>query len=317
MTSPANDAETRRFFEAHAHFGLAAGDIFFLPQRMLPALDVHGKLILQSRGRLFQSPNGHGGSFAALRDGGALADAERRGIEHLFYFQVDNVLIRIADPEFIGLHALSGSEYSLKVLRKTGPDEKIGVVAIEDGRTRVIEYSDFSKEESESRDAAGQLRYWAGSIAIHAFRLDFFRRMGEAALQLPVHIARKRVQTIDERGSPVEVEGIKFETFVFDALGAASKSLSVEVRREEEFAPVKNRTGVDSLESGKELLVAEHRRWARAAGLQAAADVEVSPLAALAAEDLRERLAPECRRAYPGPVLIERDPDGRARARTA
>lgn len=315
LTSRANDAATRRYFESNAFFGFRPDDVFFLPQSMLPALDDEGKLILESKSRLFLSPNGHGGAYAAFRDGRCLEDAERRGIEHLFYFQVDNALIRIADPELMGLHALAGSEMSLKVLRKTGPGEKIGVVAVEDVRTKVVEYSDLSKEEAEERDARGELAYWAGSIAIHAFTLAFFRRVCEGGIPLPYHIARKKVATLDEKGKPAEVEATKFETFVFDTLPFARTSLSVEVKREEEFAPIKNKTGVDSLESAQAMLVEEHRRWLKEAGVEARGKVEVSPLAALGAEELRKRLVSDGKKVVSGDVRAERDEDGKVRLR--
>ncbi len=317
MTSQANDAETRKFFESHRFFGLDPRDVMFLPQRMLPALDTAGKLVLQSKGRLFQSPNGHGGSYAAFKQGGALADAQKRGIEQLFYFQVDNILVRIADPIFVGLHALSGSEMSLKVLSKTGPEEKMGVVAIEDGQTRVIEYSDFSRAESEARDSAGPLIHWAGSIAIHMFDLGFFERVAEGAIQLPHHLAKKKLSTIDTEGKPTEVDGIKYESFVFDALPSARKSLSLEVARREEFAPIKNKTGVDSIESAHALYIEEHRRWAREAGLEVSGELEISPLAALDPEELRERLAPESKGKRSGSVLLDPDADGKVRARSS
>ncbi len=315
MTSRANDAATRSFFTKHHHFGFRPDDVFFLPQSMLPALDDQGKLILEAKGRLFLSPNGHGGAYAAFRDGHCIEDAARRGLEHLFYFQVDNPLIRIADPLFLGLHALARSEMSLKVLRKTGPGEKIGVVALEDGKTKVVEYSDFSKEESERRDAKGELVYWAGSIAIHAFTLRFFKRVCDGDISLPYHLARKKVATLGTNGQPTEIDATKFETFVFDSLPQARTSLSVEVRREEEFAPIKNKSGVDSLDSGKDLLVSEHRRWLAAAGIDAKGKVEISPRAALGPEDLRERLVRDGTTVPDGDLLVERSEDGKVRAR--
>jgi len=311
MTSPANDAATRAFFEEHRHFGLEAGSVFFFPQAMLPALDDRGKLILESKDRIFLSPDGHGGVYSAFLRSGHIEEAERRGIEHLFYFQVDNILIRIADPLFIGLHALAHAEMSLKVLRKSGPYEKIGAVVVEEGKHKVIEYSDLSAEEAERHDAAGELAYWAGSIAIHAFHLPFFRRVAEGSILLPYHVARKKIPAVDSSGLPAQVEGRKFETFVFDALPAARAVVNLEVRREEEFAPVKNRTGVDSLESAQALLVAEHARWLREAGVEVDGRAEVSPLVALGPEDLGKKLPRPSRRRYPGDIVVDRGPDGK------
>jgi UDP-N-acetylglucosamine/UDP-N-acetylgalactosamine diphosphorylase len=316
MVSSANEAATRRFFETHRYFGLGEENVFFFVQEMLPALDSAGKLLLESRGRIFTSPNGHGGVYEAFLESGGLDDAERRGIEHLFYFQVDNVLIRIADPLFMGLHALSGAEMSLKVLRKSDPFEKIGVVAAEDGHCKVIEYSDLSEEEARRQDPEGNLVFWAGSIAIHAFRVSFFRRVAEGTVRLPYHVARKKIQCVDSRGNGAQVEGLKYESFVFDALPSARKALNLEVRREEEFAPVKNKSGVDSIESAQALLIAEHRRWLREAGATAMGRAEISPLVALGPEELVERLPPEGKQPYPGDVIVEPGPRGMAVVRT-
>lgn len=316
MVSQANAAATRESFVRNLYFGLPPETVFFLEQAMLPAVDDEGKLVLETTARVFLSPNGHGGVFDAFRRSGALQDASRRGLEHLFYFQVDNVLIRIADPVFMGLHALGGSDYSLKLLRKTGPREKLGVVVVgEDGRHRLIEYSDLTEEEAERRGPDGELVYWAGSPAIHAFRLDFFRRVAEGSIELPYHVARKKVPTVDDAGRPTEVLGRKFESFVFDALPFASRVLNLEVLREEEFAPVKNRTGEDSLESAQALLIEEHRRWLREAGATVAGRAEVSPRVALSADDLRVRLPEEARRAWPGDVIVERGPRGSVEVR--
>jgi UDP-N-acetylglucosamine/UDP-N-acetylgalactosamine diphosphorylase len=318
MTSVANDGATRAFFSEHEYFGLPPDSVVFFRQGMLPALDADGKLLLESRERIFLSPDGHGGVYPAFLESGGLDDAERRGVEHLFYFQVDNPLVRIADPLYLGLHSLSRAEMSLKVLRKSEPYEKLGVVTVDAGRHRIIEYSDLPAEEAELRDPSGELHHWAGSIAIHVFHLPFFRRVATGArssggIHLPFHIAKKKIPSLDSEGRPTEVEGRKYETFVFDALPFAERVLNLEVVREREFAPIKNRTGVDSLESSRELLLAEHGRWLREAGVQVDGGVEVSPRAALSADDLRESLPPNAPRHAPGNVHVERASDGTVR----
>ena len=312
MTSPQNHEETRDYFQGHDHFGLAPEDIIFIRQATLPALDAEGKLILESPGRLFESPNGHGGSFAAFRDGGALDHATARGVKHVFYFQVDNPLVRIADPLFVGLHDLTGSEMSLKVLEKTGPDEKVGVVALEDGAPCVVEYSDLTGEEASRRDAGGRLIYWAGSIALHAFRLDFMRRVAEGAIALPYHVAQRPIASIDEEGRPRQIDGRKFETFVFDALPAARRTLNLEVERSREFAPIKNRHGVDSLDSAREMLVEEYRRWLQKVGIEARGKVEISTRAAGGWRDLEEPLAAWRGKRFEGDLRVERGEGGNA-----
>ena len=317
LTSEANDAATRSFFDRHAFFGLSREDVFFLKQSMNPALDQHGRLILESPHRLAVSPNGHGGSYRAFSDGGGLADARRRGLEHIFYFQVDNPLIRIPDPLFLGLHDHQDSDYSLKVLKKTGPDERVGIVALSGGRHCVVEYSDLTKEEATARSSSGELLHWAGTIAIHLFRLDFMERVAQGTIPLPEHVARKSIRGIDPNGHERTVDGFKFETFVFDSLPHANEVLYLEVHREREFAPIKNATGVDSLESAQQLYMSEHRRWLEAAGIEITGKVEVSPTVALDEHELAaalEGLSTEKR--YTGDVVVDRDAAGSVRLET-
>jgi UDP-N-acetylglucosamine/UDP-N-acetylgalactosamine diphosphorylase len=320
MTSPANDndAATRAFFARHRFFGLPPGDVVFLQQAVLPAVDLEGRLVLADRGRLFQSPNGHGGAFAAFGAGGGIEDAQRRGVEHLFYYQVDNPLVRIADPFFLGLHDLTRSEMSLKVLEKTGPEENIGVVAMRGGRPAVIEYSELKRRRdiAARRDGRGRLVFGMGSIAIHAFTLELFTRVARGAVELPYHVAEKEVEGLDEEGVRRKLRAKKFERFVFDALPSAQRFLCVEVAREEEFAPVKNATGVDSLESARGMVVAEHRRWLREAGIEVRGRAEISPLVAARPEELEavvgevESLAKWRGKAIDGDVRVEKDERG-------
>jgi UDP-N-acetylglucosamine/UDP-N-acetylgalactosamine diphosphorylase len=310
MTSSVNNDATSRFFEENDYFGLSREDVVFLEQMMLPALDGDGKLVLSDKGKLFLSPNGHGGAYATFAERGGLEHARHRGIEHIFYYQVDNALIRIADPFFVGLHDITGAEMSLKVLEKTGPDEKLGVVGTRDGVAEVIEYSDLPQELAQERDEDGRLAFGSGSIAIHAFQLDFFERIATGGITLPYHVASKSLSSIDENGEQHQIDGTKFETFVFDALSSAERYLNVEVVREQEFAPVKNATGVDSLESAHALVCDEHRRWLQTAGIEVTGRVEISPLAALRAADCVEPLSAWRGKKVEGDVRVERDADG-------
>ncbi len=309
MTSQANNAATREFFEANDFFGLDPAGVRFLPQAMLPAVDGAGKLVLADRDSLFLSPNGHGGAYQAFAEGG-LEHARAHGIEHIFYFQVDNALIRIPDPFFMGVHAASGADISLKVLTKTGPMEKIGVVALRDGHPAVVEYSDLSDEEAHRTDDAGHLVFGAGSIAIHAFRVDFMASVADGSCRLPYHVAEKELDGIDADGEACTIDGRKFETFVFDAVPFAQRWLNVEVVREQEFAPIKNRTGVDSADSSSELVLAEHRRWLEKVGVTPTGAVEISPLAAVDWRDLAEDDGLWRREVFPDPARLERGPDG-------
>ena len=297
LVSPDNHAPTRRFFEQNGWFGLQPAEVTFFEQGMLPALDRDGRLLLAERGRIFLSPDGHGGVYRALAKSGALPKLKRRGIDTLFYFQVDNPLVKVADPVFLGHHLRRQSEFSLKVVAKRDAQEKVGAWALVDGKPGIVEYSDLPGELRESRDAHGRLLYGAGSIAIHAFSLAFFERLGTGALELPYHVARKKVPYVDESGdvvTPAEPNGVKFESFVFDGLALAKSVLAMEVRRSEEFAPVKNKEGEDSPETARAAQSALFRGWLAAAGgpkLPEGAVVEIGPLLALDAEELAAKLA--------------------------
>lgn len=296
LVSPDNHAPTRRFFEQHGWFGLAPGDVHFIEQGMLPALDRDGRLLLAERGRIFLSPDGHGGVYRALAVSGPLEMLKKRGVDTLFYFQVDNPLVKVADPIFLGHHLRQQSEFSLKVVAKRDAGEKVGVFAQVDGRPGIVEYSDLPEALREARDASGRLLYGAGSIAIHAFSLDFFARLGKGTLDLPHHLARKKVPYVDDTGdvvTPSEPNGMKFESFVFDGLALARKTVAMEVARSEEFAPVKNKSGEDSPETSRAAQSALFRSWIAAAGLPVPPPegaVEIGPLLALDAEELRARV---------------------------
>ncbi len=285
MTSDVNHASTVAAFEEAGWFGLDRRQVSFFTQGMLPAIDTSGRLLLAGRGALAMSPDGHGGSLRALAGSGALQDMERRGIEEIFYFQVDNPLARVLDPAFIGHHAGARAEMSTKVVAKTDPGEKVGVLARIDGRVGVIEYSDLAPELAAARDGEGRLLYRAGNIAIHMLALPFVRRLTAAGAELPVHRADKAVPCLDEAGRLVRPErpnAVKMETFVFDALGFAREVVTQEVAREDEFAPVKNREGADSPATARAALAAQAARWMAAAGLAAPrGDAEVGPLFAL------------------------------------
>ncbi len=246
MTSATNDGPTRDFFESEGYFGLGEENVRFFTQRMLPALDQEGKVVLAARDALFLAPNGHGGTLEALAASGCLAHAAGRGIEELSYFQVDSPLARPADTLFLGLHSLAEAQMSSKVVSKRDAGEKVGVIGRADGRLGCIEYSDLPDELRHATDSEGQLLFRAGNIANHVLRVDFVELLTNGGLRLPWHLARKKLQGIDEQGHPAELEGVKFETFVFDALGQAERSVTLEVERSHEFSPVKNAEGADS-----------------------------------------------------------------------
>src|SRR5687768_5232359 len=260
---------------------------------MMPAFSMDGRLLLAEKDSLALSPDGHGGSLRALHTSGALADMRRRGVEHLSYFQVDNPLVHVIDPLFLGLHDLTGSEMSSKTVPKAGPLEKVGNFVFADGAVQVIEYSDLPEELARQTDpATAGLRFNAGSIAIHALRTSFVERLNAGGqLKLPWHRAEKKVPFVDESGGEVKPEkpnAVKLEQFVFDAIPLAKNAIVYETDRAEEFSPVKNAEGVDSPATSRRYQIRRAARWLRSAGVEVpmnggepAATLEISPLFAV------------------------------------
>jgi UDP-N-acetylglucosamine/UDP-N-acetylgalactosamine diphosphorylase len=311
MTSDSNAGETRAFFEQNNLLGYPPADIFFFEQEMMPALDENGKLILDAPDHIFMNPNGHGGTLTALEKSGALANMRRRGIEEIFYFQVDNVLLKICDPLFIGYHVAANAEMSAKVCGKRDPHEKVGVIgrvvdpaAGKTGKLKVIEYSDMSKADKEARNPDGTIKYNAGSIAIHLFNVEFIAREVNGGTKLPWHVAHKQIPYLDAGGEliqPDQPNGYKFETFIFDALSDAQRVAVLEVERRFEFSPVKNAAGEDSPQTAQHDLCELHAHWLEQAGVKIPRDaagrlnarIEISPLFALDAPELAKKIPPD------------------------
>ncbi len=326
MTSPLNDAATRAFFRQQNYFGLDGADVFFLVQGTMPAISLGcpggpaaGKLLLADRDSLATSPNGHGGAMTALRQSGALDDMARRGIDLISYFQVDNPLVRVIDPLLLGLHHLRGAEASAKSLPKREAMEKVGNFCLVDGKISVIEYSDMPDELARATTADGRLMYGAGSIAIHAFSRTFVERLTAGGRSmLPFHRADKKVPFLDDAGRRVEPErpnAVKLEMFIFDSLPLAREAVILETDRSEEFSPIKNATGLDSLATSLHDQVRRAAAWLEGAGVtiprdadgQVAAAIEISPLYADSPETLAQRVDAKLTIA-PGQSLYLSDP---------
>ncbi len=267
MTSPLNHIQTVEVFKDNNYYGLGKENVFIFQQGVLPNFSKDGRILLAEEGKLSCSPDGHGGSLTALAASGALNEMKKRGVEYISYWQVDNALINIFDPLFIGLHALDQAEMSSKALIKTGPKEKIGNFCLVDGKVNVIEYSDMPDDLAERQNPDGSLVFELGSIAIHIINRKFVEKLTSGDLSLPLHKAVKKIAHIDEKGNPVVSEGVKLESFVFDALPLASKSIILQTIREEEFAPAKNATGVDSAETARHMIVARAAAWLESAGV--------------------------------------------------
>lgn len=255
MTSEKNDVDTRSFFEEHNYFGYDKNFIFFFIQEMAPSVSYEGKIYLEEKSKLSSSPNGNGGWFSSMRKAGYLKKMEELGVEWLNVFAVDNVLQRIADPIFVGATLAADCVCGAKVVAKADANEKVGVLCLEDGKPSIVEYYEMTDEMIHSREADGKLSYNYGVILNYLFNVATLTKIMNESLQ--VHVVEKKIPHIDENGEPVkptEPNGYKFETLVLDMIHMMDNCLSFEVMREKEFAPIKNKTGVDSLESARELM---------------------------------------------------------------
>ena len=290
MTSEANNAATVKCFEENDYFGLNPDDVFFFTQGMWPGMTQDGKIILDAPGHVFMSPDGHGGLIAALKKSGALDDMKKRGIKSVFFFQVDNPLVEIADPAFIGYHVLNKSEYSLKLCAKRDPKEKVGV-PMQFGKTfRMVEYTEMTDEQCNRKGKDGQLYFLYGSPAIHVFDRAFLQR--EAGKPMPLHLAFKKIPFVDAKGQVVKPDapnGYKFEKFIFDILPNAKAAAFLAFDQKDEFSPVKNAEGGDSPATCKVDMQAKWKKWLAEAGVEVKGDlpIEIDPAYAVDAADLK------------------------------
>lgn len=292
MTSNENHDDTVSFFENFDFFGLDKNNVYFFQQGMLPSISPEGRLLLKDETNIYVNPDGHGGSLMALYKSGYLNSLIEQGYTELFYCQVDNPLLKIADPIFLGYHSLEKAECSTKVVRRNNIEEKVGVYVSLNGKDSIIEYSEFGGSHMSAFDYDGSILYWAGNTAIHVFNLAFIKSLNENGFVLPYHCANKDVEIIGTDGSVKTEKVWKFESFVFDAIPLAEKTCCLEVDRAEEFSPVKNRSGADSPMTARASMVRLHKKWLRSAGVKIPHQfaVEISPTFALDKEELIRKL---------------------------
>jgi UDP-N-acetylglucosamine/UDP-N-acetylgalactosamine diphosphorylase len=303
MTSSVTDEETRAFLAANSNFGLPDEDVVIFQQGSMWAVDDRWeRILLEAPARVFLGPDGHGGMLQALAKSGALDDARRRGVTQLFYGQIDNPLLQVCDPQFLGLHLAAGSEATTQVVQKRSPLEKVGNVVSADGRVQIIEYSDLPEEAARRTNADGSLKLWAGNLAVHAFAVDFLERMAADAEALPFHLAHKKVPYCNDRGElvePREPNAIRLERFIFDLLPHAERALVVEVDPAEAFAPVKNAESepTDNPRTARQAMLDQHRRWLARAGVEIApgVPVEIHPAWAQDPAEVAARVSPGMR----------------------
>ena len=256
MTSDKNHTKTVNFFKEHNYFGYNENYVKFFMQEMAPATDYEGKVYMESKSQISNSPNGNGGWFSSMKKWGILDIVHEEGIEYLNVFAVDNVLQRIADPCFVGAVMKHQVEAGAKVVKKAAPDEKVGVMCLEDGRPSVVEYYELTDELMNTLNEKGERVYNFGAILNYLFEVVALERIIDN--QLPVHIVEKKIPYMDENGNlikPEEPNGHKYEMLILDMIHDLKTCLPFEVERNKEFAPIKNKTGIDSVESARGLLL--------------------------------------------------------------
>lgn len=255
MTSDKNHESTIGFFKEKNYFGYNKEYITFFKQEMAPAADYNGKIYMESKSRMSTSPNGNGGWFISMDRSGALEKVKNSGIEWLNVFAVDNVLQRIADPVFVGAVIEKGFAAGSKVVKKASPDENVGVMCLEDGKPSIVEYYELTEELMNAKDEKGEPAYNYGVILNYLFNVKELEKIMEASM--PLHVVKKKIPYMDENGQlikPDNPNGYKFETLILDMIHLMKSCLPFEVRREKEFAPIKNKTGIDSVDTARELL---------------------------------------------------------------
>lgn len=301
MTNPANHNQTLGFLSDHDYYGIPREAVHLFSQNLLPSFDYSGKILMADKSHLALAPDGHGGSLNAMATSGALADMKSHNIEIISYFQIDNPLVKPFDPLFLGLHDITKSEMSTKVAKKTEALERVGNVCVQDGKTLVVEYSNFPEELATSLKPDGSRMFNYGNLAIHAINVDFVDKIVSQGFQLPFNRADKKVTYIDKNGflrTPRDPNAVKLETFVFDAIPLAANPLVLEVERAEEFSPVKNAKGIDSVESAIRDQIRRSARWLVSAGAQIPMHdngepdvvIEIAPSFALSADDVKRKI---------------------------
>lgn len=299
MTSEATMGATKEFFKKHNFFGLNKNNIVMFEQGVLPCFTFDGKIIMNEKWKIARAPDGNGGIYRALRDMKMLDDMEKRGIKYLHAHAVDNILVKVADPVFVGYCVQKKAECGAKVVDKVSPQEAVGVICKVDGQYQVVEYSEITSETAEKVNSDGKLTFSAGNICNHFFTTEFLRKIAnefESSLQL--HVAEKKIPYVDANGQrhkPDKPNGIKMEKFVFDVFQYADRFVIWEVKREEEFSPLKN---ADTAEKENPTtcrndIFSLHRHYIQDAGGHVETNgtpviCEISPLVSYAGEGLEK-----------------------------
>ncbi|VVC42036.1 Nucleotide-diphospho-sugar transferases,UDPGP family [Cinara cedri] len=296
MTSEHTMEPTRKYFKDNKYFGLDENKIFFFEQYMLPAFTFDGKIIMESKYKISKSPDGNGGLYKALRDRLVLDNIKKLGVEYLHAHSVDNILVKVADPVFIGYCITKNAECGAKVVEKAYPSEPLGVVCEVDGKFQVVEYSEITENTAEKQNPDGRLTFSAGNICNHFFTADFLNKIAhQYNNKLKLHVAKKKISYVDNDGNeckPEKPNGIKMEKFIFDVFEFCNRLAVWEVERDEEFSALKNAEvlgGQDNPKTARLDVFSLHRKFVEKAGGKFVRDnieCEISPLLSYAGEDL-------------------------------
>ncbi|KAI0059442.1 UDP-N-acetylglucosamine diphosphorylase [Artomyces pyxidatus] len=302
MISGPTRRETEEYFKTHSYFGLSPDNVIFFEQGTLPCLTMDGKVLLETKSHVAVAPDGNGGLYAALRQPlspfhtshTVLTDLSHRKVQYVHAYCVDNCLVRVADPVFLGYCIGKQADCAAKVVPKASPTESVGVVARRGDKYSVVEYSEISQAQAERRDASGELAFRAGNIANHFYTTDFLHEVASFEDELAFHIARKKIAHVAlDTGAivkPAKPNGMKLEMFVFDVFPFTKRFAVLEVARNEEFSPLKNApgTGSDDPETSRRDLLSQHRRFLQSAGavVEEGVEIEISPLVSYAGEGL-------------------------------
>ncbi|KAK9297375.1 hypothetical protein QLX08_008937 [Tetragonisca angustula] len=293
LTSEATHDTTVSFLQKHNYFDLKEKNVQAFKQGMLPCFTLDGKIILDKKYKISKAPDGNGGLYRALKTQGILDDMIQRGIRSVHVHSVDNILIKVSDPIFIGYCLSLCTDCGVKVIEKSSPNEPVGVVCKVDDIYKVVEYSEISQETAKLRSNDGQLMYNAANICNHYFTVDFLHDIAtNHENEMELHAAKKKIPYVDEGGNrnePKSPNGIKIEKFVFDVFKFAKQLTVWEGVREEDFSPLKNAdsVGQDCPSTARNDVLKLHKKWLLNAGATFVAnDVEVSPLLSYAGENL-------------------------------
>ncbi|KAB5584781.1 UTP-glucose-1-phosphate uridylyltransferase [Coniochaeta sp. 2T2.1] len=299
MTSGPTRGPTEKFFQEHNYFGLRKENVFIFEQGVLPCISNDGKILLETKAKVAVAPDGNGGIYNALISAGVIEDMRRRGVEHIHAYCVDNCLVKVADPVFIGFAADKNVDIATKAVRKRSATEPVGLILLKDGRPGVVEYSEIDAATAEAEEAPGKLKFRAANIVNHYYSFRFLETIPIWVRSLEHHVARKKIPYADlksgETVKPEKPNGVKLEQFVFDVFPQLElgKFACMEVRREDEFSPLKNArgTGEDDPDTSKRDIMAQGKKWVQAAGALVTSEdpeagIEVSPLMSYGGEGL-------------------------------